>query len=154
MLLASQEREQYSSVENKAQQDVQLEELHVAYVALTQCAMTHCTLLASHCNLQLNRFASCMTQLFKYVVQESELQSRVCQLEHQLQQVEAQRNTEVQELQDMMASLQQKEQELTMFVESQAAAQQQQDDLKQVFSVMSMWSLMCWHLTIVTSLFS
>ena len=57
----------------------------------------------------------------------------MCQLEHQLQQVEAQRNTEVQELQDMMASLQQKEQELTMFVESQAAAQQQQNDLKQVF---------------------
>ena len=58
----------------------------------------------------------------------------MCQLEHQLQQVEAQRKTEVQELQDMMASLQQKEQELTMFVESQAAAQQQQDDLKQVSS--------------------
>lgn len=84
-------------------------------------------------------------------MQESELQSRVCQLEHQLQHVEAQRTTEVQELQDMMASLQQKEQELTMFVESQAAAQQQQDNLKQVFSVMSMWSLMCWHLITVTS---
>ncbi len=65
-------------------------------------------------------------------VQESELQSRVCQLEQQLHQVESQRNSELQELQDMMASLKRKEQELTSFVESQAAAQEQQDELKQV----------------------
>jgi len=56
----------------------------------------------------------------------------VCQLEQQLQQVEFQRSSELQELQDMMVSLQQKEKELTRFVESQAAAQQQQDELKEV----------------------
>jgi len=67
-------------------------------------------------------------------VQESELQSRVCQLEQQLHQVESQRNSELQELQDMMASLKRKEQELTSFVESQAAAQEQHDELKQVDS--------------------
>ena len=67
-------------------------------------------------------------------VQESELQSRVCQLEQQLHQVESQRNIELQELQDMMASLKRKEQELTSFVESQAAAQEQQDELQQVDS--------------------
>lgn len=67
-------------------------------------------------------------------VQESELQSRVCQLEQQLHQVESRRNSELQELQDMMASLKRKEQELTRFVESQAAAQEQQDELKQVDS--------------------
>lgn len=65
-------------------------------------------------------------------LQESELRSRVCQLEQQLQQVEFQRSSELQELQDMMVSLQQKEKELTRFVESQAAAQQQQDELKEV----------------------
>ena len=67
-------------------------------------------------------------------VQESELQSRVCQLEQQLHQVESQRNSELQELQDMMARLKKKEQELISFVESQAAAQEQQDELKQVDS--------------------
>ncbi len=56
----------------------------------------------------------------------------MCQLEQQLQQVEFQRSSELQELQDMMVSLQQKEKELTRFVESQAAAQQQQDELKEV----------------------
>ncbi len=65
-------------------------------------------------------------------MQESELQSRVCQLEQQLHQVESRRNSELQELQDMMASLKKKEQELTSFVDSQAAAQEQQDELKQV----------------------
>jgi len=40
----------------------------------------------------------------------------------------------LQELQDMMASLKRKEQELTSFVESQAAAQEQQDELQQVDS--------------------
>jgi len=58
----------------------------------------------------------------------------VCQLEQQLHQVESQRNSELQELQDMMASLKRKEQELTSFVESQAAAQEQQDELQQVDS--------------------
>ncbi|KAL0024480.1 hypothetical protein WJX77_008530 [Trebouxia sp. C0004] len=62
---------------------------------------------------------------------ESALQSRVCQLEQQLNQVESRRNSELQELQDIMASLKKKEQELTRFVESQAAAQEQQDELKQ-----------------------
>ncbi len=58
----------------------------------------------------------------------------MCQLEQQLHQVESQRNSELQELQDMMASLKRKEQELTSFVESQAAAQEQHDELKQVDS--------------------
>ena len=58
----------------------------------------------------------------------------MCQLEQQLHQVESQRNSELQELQDMMASLKTKEQELTSFVESQAAAQEQQDELQQVDS--------------------
>ena len=58
----------------------------------------------------------------------------MCQLEQQLHQVESQRNSELQELQDMMASLKRKEQELTSFVESQAAAQEQQDELQQVDS--------------------
>jgi streptomycin 6-kinase len=56
----------------------------------------------------------------------------VCQLEQQLHQVKSRRNSELQELQDMMASLKKKEQELTSFVKSQAAAQEQQDELKQV----------------------
>ena len=66
------------------------------------------------------------------ILQESDLQSRVCQLEHQLQQVQAQRSRELQELHEIVASLQQKEQEMTLVVASQAAAQQQQDELKQV----------------------
>jgi streptomycin 6-kinase len=56
----------------------------------------------------------------------------VCQLEQQLHQVKSRRNSELQELQDMMASLKKKEQELTSFVKSQAAAQEEQDELKQV----------------------
>lgn len=56
----------------------------------------------------------------------------MCQLEQQLHQVKSRRNSELQELQDMMASLKKKEQELTSFVKSQAAAQEEQDELKQV----------------------
>ena len=62
------------------------------------------------------------------------MQSRVCELEHQLHQLESQHNSNLQDLRDAMNSLQQKEQELAVVLASQKLAQQQGVQLQQVTS--------------------
>lgn len=57
------------------------------------------------------------------------MQSKVCELEQQLQQVKSQRMSDLQALHE---ALQQRDQELAAAVASQAVSQQQEEDLKQV----------------------